>query len=98
MKRPLTCPAASFGNCVGTDSILSVGGGKLKLVAAKPRRFGKAGFTIAPGKSRKVTIKLSRAAQKLLARVHTLEVRELVVAHDSRGETTRTTGRLILSG
>jgi hypothetical protein len=83
------CPAAAVGNCAGTDTLKTTGPVALKAkVAAKKKKkvltLGSSTFSIKPGTTGKVTIKLSKAARKLLAKRKNLNVLEIVVAHDSR--------------
>jgi hypothetical protein len=85
------CPAAALGNCTGTDTLKTTGPVSLRVVAAKAKKkkakvltLGHAHFSIAPGKTGKVTIKLSKTAFKYLKKKHKLKVLEIVVAHDSR--------------
>src|SRR5205085_2451336 len=94
------CPAAALGNCVGTDTLKTTSPVSLKVVAAKAKKkkakvltLGHAHFSIAPGKTGKVTIKLSKTAFRYLVKKHKLKVLEIVVAHDSRNvnKTSRTT-------
>ena len=48
------------------------------------------------GKSVKVKIKLNKTALKLLAKKHTLKVKQTIVAHDSRNLSKTTTSRIKL--
>ncbi|HEX8122752.1 MAG TPA: hypothetical protein VF549_15970 [Solirubrobacteraceae bacterium] len=98
---PLTCPADSVGNCVGTDTLQTA----TKVVPlrrlAKRRRakiltLGKGRFSIPPGAKGKVRIKLSKAALKLLAKHRRLKVKQRIVAHDSRNTSTTTVGTITL--
>jgi hypothetical protein len=70
----LTCPAGS-GGCSG----------RLTLSAAKHMQLGSARFRIAAGSTRNVTVKLSKAARKLLARKRKLRARAVVAASDAAG-------------
>lgn len=92
----LSCPATSVGNCVGTDTLTTAS----KVIAsnrkAKILTLGKHSFSIPAGKSAKVTIKLNKTALKLLAKKHTLKVKQTIVAHDSRNLSKKTTGSLKL--
>jgi uncharacterized repeat protein (TIGR01451 family) len=94
VRVPVVCPAGSAGNCAGTDT-LSIPG---KVVASAKVRLGlgKARFSIRPGKSAKITIKLTKAALKLLAK-KPIKVRQQVVARDSRGTSKTSTGTLTLA-
>lgn len=94
----LSCPATSIGHCVGTDTLTTAS----KVVASKKKKkakvltLGKHSFSIPAGKSAKVTIKLNKTALKLIAKKHTLKVKQTVVAHDSRKFSKKTTGSLKL--
>jgi hypothetical protein len=99
----LSCPAGAVGNCVGINTLTTAS--KVvapKLTAAKKKgpkvlTLGNGHFTIAAGKSGKVTIKLNKTALKLLAKKHTLKVKQTIVAHDARNLSTETTGSLKLN-
>jgi hypothetical protein len=96
----LLCPATSQGNCVGVDTLNTAG--KVvapRLTAAKKAKIltlGKGSFSIAAGHSGKVTIRLNKTALKLLAKKHTLKVKQTIVAHDSRNVSKTTSGNLKL--
>lgn len=97
----LACPASAAGNCKGRDTLKTAGRVTApRLVAAKRKakilRLGTGTFTIPAGKSAKVTIKLNKTARKLLAKRHTLKVKETVVAHDLANKPVTTTGSLKL--
>jgi hypothetical protein len=101
VSETLGCPANAVDNCVGTTTLRTAG--KVvppKLVAAKKKAkiltLGRGTFSIPAGKTRKVTIKLSNAALKLLARKHTLKGKQTIVAHDSRNTSKTTTGSVTL--
>jgi hemolysin type calcium-binding protein len=101
VKIPLTCPADSVGDCVGTDTLLTAGKVvPLRLFARRKRArvltLGKGRFSIAPGAQGKVTIKLSKAARKLLAKRGRLKVKQRVVSHDARNASATTVGALTL--
>jgi len=96
-------PPSSQGNCVGTDTFLSAA--KLvapRLATAKKHKktkiltLGKGTFSIPPGKTAKVTIKLNNTALKLLAKKHTLKAKQKVVSHDSRNNPVTTTAAVKL--
>src|SRR4051812_18186543 len=81
------CPATALGNCAGTASLKTAGKVALKVVAAKKKKVVKLGskrFSIPPGTTGKVKIKLSRKAFKYLKAKRKLKAIETVVAHDSR--------------
>jgi hypothetical protein len=77
----LTCPAGS-GGCSG----------KLTLTAAKHTQLGSARFRITAGSSRNVSVKLTKAGRKLLARKRKLRARAVVAASDAAGVQRTTSG------
>jgi uncharacterized repeat protein (TIGR01451 family) len=87
VRLSLACPATAVGNCVGTDALrISARAKKGKRKKAKTLTLGRASFSVAPGKTVKVTIKLSKNALKLFGpKTHKLKARQIVVAHDSLG-------------
>jgi hypothetical protein len=82
----VTCPR-SAGRC---RVALRVTSGRRTLASKKS-------FTVAGGKSKRVTLKLTRSARRLLARKHTLRVVVVATVRDSSGirATTRTSIRLL---
>jgi uncharacterized repeat protein (TIGR01451 family) len=101
VKLIVRCPAASLGNCVGTDTLATARKVTLRVVAAakkkaKPLTLGKGSFSIAAGKKGTATIKLSKPALKYLAKKHTIKAKQTIVAHDSRGVATTTVGTIKL--
>ncbi len=86
VSMKVRCPATAAGRCSGTDT----------LRGAHDAKLGKAHLSIAAGKTKKVKIKLSRAARKLLARKHRLKAREVVVARDAGGVSRTTSARVTL--
>jgi hypothetical protein len=99
----LPCPAATAGSCAGTDTLKTTGPVAANVAAKRKRHnkrrvltLGSARFSIPAGDTGKVTIKLSKAARKLLAKKHTLKVLEVVVAHDSRGTTKTSSAKVKL--
>ena len=75
---PLACQAGLSSNCTGTITLRTA-----KAVAAKKKRqlkLGSKSFSIAPGKTGRVKIKLSTTALKLLSKKHTLKAVATVVA------------------
>jgi hypothetical protein len=97
VKLTLVCPAAAIGSCAGTDVLTTA----RKVRAAKGKKarvlvLGKGKFSIAPGATGTVTIKLSKAALKLLAGKRTLKARQTTAASDSRNVPVTTTGPLKL--
>ena len=102
VQVPLSCPASSVGNCVGTDIVQTAGKVTLRAVAAKHKpkakilTLGKGSFSIPAGTTKKVTIKLSHAALKLLRKKHKLKAKQTIVSHDNRNLRRTTTGSLTL--
>ncbi len=101
VKLSIPCPPGSLAFCAGSDTRKSLKAIAVRVVRKKKRilTFGSARFSIPAGRTGTVTIKLSSAARKLLAKSHTLKVLEVVVAHDQRGgsKTTSTTITLKLA-
>ena len=71
---PLACPAGAQGNCAGNLTIVTASKvlvPKKATVAAKRKKkkltLGKASFSIPPGQTKNVRVKLSKSALKLLA-------------------------------
>jgi hypothetical protein len=93
VKLTLACPTAAVGNCTGTDALATAR--KLRVAKRKKPRIlslGKATFSIAPGSSGTVTIRLSRATAKLLAAKRVIRATQTAVASDSRNVRVTTTG------
>jgi hypothetical protein len=86
---PLSCPSGS-GGCTGKLTLTLVKTG------ARTTKLGSAAFTLAAGKTGKVHVKLSRRGKRLLARRHKLKVHAVVDAHDSSGQSKRTTATITL--
>jgi hypothetical protein len=82
----VACPR-SAGRCRGT----------LRLTAGRRKLTAKKSFTVAGGKSKRVTLKLTRSARRLLARKHTLRAVVVATVRDRSGHraTTRTSIRLL---
>ena len=69
----LTCPANSAGNCTGTLEIRTAGSvklGGLKVVV----RLGSAHYSVAPGTTKTVKVRLAKGAQRLADRKGHLKV------------------------
>jgi hypothetical protein len=97
------CPATAVGNCVGIDTLKTTGPvlpPKVQTAAKRKKKkvltLGHSSFSIKPGTTGKVTIKLSKAARKLLAKKKKLKVLEIVVAHDSRNISKTTKAKITL--
>lgn len=101
---PLKCPPGAVGNCVGSVTLKTIGKFAPKpasVSAAKKKKkhvvtVGSGSFSLAPGKSKGLPVKVSSAALKLLKAHKKLAVSETVVAHDSRGVVKRTSTKLTL--
>jgi hypothetical protein len=72
----LACPSSAPARCQGSISVrgASVSGPAGRSGIAKAAEFGRAAYTVQPGKRVIVTLHLSKGASKLLARRHTLKV------------------------
>jgi hypothetical protein len=83
----LVCPAA--GKCAGTAALsASVRSGKAR---ARRVRLGAASFSLSPGQARTLTVRLSRAGRKLLARRHHLRVTLTVTVRGAKQPSIRRT-------
>ena len=79
----VSCPAGET-SCSGTitlRTLSAVSAGKKKAVLT----LASGSFTVAGGTSKSVTLHLSSAAKKLLARSHVLRAKATIVAHDTTG-------------
>jgi hypothetical protein len=101
--QPLLHCTALVGDCAGRDTLKTAGPVTVSAAVKRKRhkrrrvlRLGSGRFSIPALASRKVTIKLSKAALKLLAKKHRLKVLEIAVAHDSRGTLKTTTASVTL--
>ena len=81
----LTCPPAAVIGCAGSDAIKL---GKATL-GSKP-------FALAPGKSIRLTFKLSKATRKRLAKRKKLTAAQVVNSFDLRNSPVRTSAKLTL--
>jgi hypothetical protein len=79
------CPAAAKDACSG----------KLTLKASR-RAIGSKSFKIAPGKTAKVNVRITRAGKKLLAKRRKLKAAATAVARDARGTAVKTPAKLTL--
>lgn len=82
----VSCPAG-VATCSGTVTLRTLTAVSAGAHAARKAilTLGSASFTVAGGQTRTVTVRLSSAARRLLARSHTLRARVTVVAHDPSG-------------
>lgn len=81
----VVCPAKAQGACAG----------KLTLKAGR-RTVGSKAFSIKPGKTAKVRVRINSAGRKLLKRHRTLRVSAAAVARDARGTSVKTPARVTL--
>ncbi|PWU25498.1 MAG: hypothetical protein C5B48_01035 [Candidatus Rokuibacteriota bacterium] len=98
VRLSLACPVSALGHCSGTATLTTS-----RAVAApgtKRRKkvlvLGWRRFSIPPGRTGRVIIKLSSRARKLVATKQNLKARQVVVAHDSRGTRKTTRGTITL--
>jgi hypothetical protein len=75
-----TCPVASQGACLGTLRLVA----KLRR-SGKGKTIGRRALNLAPGATRKVNIRLSRKAMKVLRHRQRWKVRAIAASHDTRG-------------
>ena len=80
----LTCPVGTAGACTG------------KLSLKTKKGAGSKTFTIAPGKTASIRVKLSKAARKTLKKKHKLRLSIIATAHDSNGSAKTVMGKLTL--
>ena len=80
----LRCPASAVTRCKGKLSLTA-------KVKKKTVKLGKASFSIAPGKTKTVRIKLSKSKRRLLARSKRLKGSLSAAATDNRGGKAKTT-------
>jgi hypothetical protein len=80
VKVKVSCPAGTVGSCAGT----------LALAGAK------ASFSILPGATRTVTVKLSKSKLKTLRKKKRLKVTATAVAHDVNGTARTSTAAVTL--
>jgi hypothetical protein len=94
----VSCPSST--TCIGTATLrtLTAVSARARTSAAKKAKksiltLATASFTVAGGQVKSITLHVSRAGLKLLARSHVLNARATVVAHDLAGvsNTTQTT-------
>jgi DNA-binding beta-propeller fold protein YncE len=80
----LRCPEGVNGSCRGSLTLRTAK--KVELSRRKRVKLGKARFAIAPGKARKITVKLRGARRALVVRVGKLPVIARAVAADQAGK------------
>lgn len=96
----LYCPAGET-SCSGTVTLrakVALGTGKSHRSKKTLLTLGKATFTIGGGTQRRVTLRLSRQALALLARLGNLHAQALIVAHDLAGATHTTNLPVLVRG
>jgi len=100
---PISCPGDSIDPCAGKVSLTTAG----KVLIAKKRKkkarrralkLGSGKFTLAPGASGTVKIKLPKAGKKALARTGRLGAKATFVMTNRAGKTSTTVKRLTLHG
>jgi hypothetical protein len=69
VKVKVTCPAGSVGSCSGTFSLAGA----------------KVAFSVLPGRSKSVTVKLSKARLKALRKKKHQKLTATATAHDANG-------------
>jgi hypothetical protein len=83
----VSCPAGT--TCTGTITLRTLGAVSARISARAAKKsiltLATGSFTVAGGQSKTVTLHLSGAARKLLARSHVLRARATIVAHDLSG-------------
>ena len=89
------CTAAE-GHCAGTLTLQTLGSGGTHRGRPKPLRLGSAAFTIAAGHVRDVSVHLSAAARRLLARSGVLRARAIVLTRSAPGSTRTQQSQVIL--
>jgi hypothetical protein len=94
-KLTVVCPPSASTGCAGSDALQTIKAVAVRVVPKRKRtlKLGLARFSIPSGHTATVTIKLSKAARRLLAKRHRFNVLEIAVAHDAGGtpETSKTT-------
>jgi streptogramin lyase len=90
---PLACQSGLSSNCTGTITLRTA-----SAVAAKKKRkvkIGSARFSIAPGKTGRVKVKLSKTSLKVLSKKHSLKAVATIAAKAGTASKT-TTARITL--
>jgi hypothetical protein len=95
-RVPLTCPAGETGGCSGrlvlvSDRRLRVGPRRLRHV-----RFANQRFSLAPGQTKAIRIKLSRKNRARLRRARKIRLDGRATAQDGLGNQGRSAGKLTL--
>jgi DNA-binding beta-propeller fold protein YncE len=91
----LGCASNTFGSCKGRLSMRTLG--KVAVPSRKKRlALGSKSFTIAPGKSKRVALKVSKAGRKVLAQTKRLRTRASVNAHDAAKVRKKTSAKVTL--
>ena len=80
----VSCPGSAKGNCKGRLS-LTAKVRKTKRARARTVKLGKASFSVAAGKSKRLKLKLSRGARRLLAKSRRLRASLAYTVSDSGG-------------
>jgi hypothetical protein len=90
----VSCPAGIPGNCTGTLVLKSA-----KRVSASKRKIlslGRAKFSIQPGQKKKVTVRISKAGRRYLARKGKLKATARATSKDGAGVSKKTRGKVTL--
>lgn len=87
----LTCPAGIEGPCAGSLTLKAPRGGSAQKSAKRLRTVGTGKFSIAAGLTRKVKVKITKAAAKRVRVRGLLMTTAIATAHDGFG-TQKTTG------
>jgi CSLREA domain-containing protein len=95
----VTCPAGTVGACSGKLTLTATvkRASKSRTAATKRITLGSATFTIAPGATKTVRVKLKKTARSLLARKHSLKATASATAKDGSGTVKRTTAAITLT-
>jgi hypothetical protein len=96
LSLKVSCPAGAT-TCIGTvtlrtASAVSAAAGRKKTVLT----LATGSFSVSGGKTQTITLHLSGAARKLLAKLHVLHARASIAAHDPAGESASTAKLLML--
>jgi hypothetical protein len=89
----VSCPAATPGRCIGRLRLRTAARPKRKL---RPLSLGTRRFAIAPGRTRTVLVRLSRAGLRLLKGDKPLKAVARATSRDGLDTTKVTTSRLTL--
>ncbi len=91
----VSCPAGET-SCAGTITLKTLGAVSAAAKKKAVLTLASGSFTVAGGTSKSLTLHLSSAAKKLLARSHVLRAKATIVAHDPAGVRRTTTATVTL--